>query len=218
MTDQQPGPDHTAAPQYPAPDPTAAAQHPDPATGAQHPDPATGAQQPTTADHVVVPQQAPGPAVPPGFVPGDAPAPSGGSAPGPLAAYRVPLVAAGGVLALLLAVVAGTAIYQAVREDSGITACKAMAGEGDGAKALDDGDDELSEAEYQKLRKQFADSDHEKIREHGTGLVDIVWEVSRMKEGEEAGALAYLGPMSTHMTGLKTACANEGIQIDLNGD
>ncbi|MFI6820571.1 hypothetical protein ACIBJE_06395 [Micromonospora sp. NPDC050187] len=200
MTDQQPGPDHTVAPPQPGPDHTSASPQPGP-------------------DHGVVPQQAPGPAMPPGFVPTDGAVPPGGSAPGPLAAYRVPLVAAGAVLALLLAGVAGTAIYQAVKEDSGITACKAMASGGEGNKAFDDdGDDELSEAEYQELRKQFADSDHEKIREHGTALVDIVWEVSRMKGDEAAGALAYLGPMSTHMAGLKTACANEGIQVQLSGD
>ncbi|MFE0589149.1 hypothetical protein [Micromonospora echinospora] len=198
MTDQQPGPDQASAPPQPGPDHTVAPQ----------PD----------ADQSVVAQQAPGPAMPPGFVPTDGPFPPGGSAPGPLAAYRVPLVAAGAVVALLLAGVVGTAIYQAVKEDSGITACKAMAAGSEGKETLGDGDDELSEAEYRELREQFADSDHEKIREHGTALVDIVWEVSRMKGDEAAGALAYIGPMSTHMTGLKTACANEGIQIDLSGD
>ncbi|GLY20943.1 hypothetical protein [Micromonospora sp. NBRC 101691] len=196
MTDQQPGPDQASAPPQPGPDHTVAPQ----------PD----------ADHGVVPQQAPGPAMPPGFVPTDGPFPPGGPAPGPLAAYRVPLVAAGAVVALLLAGVVGTAIYQAVKEDSGITACKAMAAGSEGKETLGDGDDELSEAEYRELREQFADSDHEKIREHGTALVDIVWEVSRMKGDEAAGALAYIGPMSTHMTGLKTACANEGVQINLN--
>ncbi|XTZ18516.1 hypothetical protein ACQSSU_14665 [Micromonospora echinospora] len=209
MTDQQPGPDHTSTPP-PGPDHAVAPQQ----SGSDH----GVVPQQTGPDHGVVPQQAPGPAMPPGFVPTDGPFPPGGPAPGPLAPYRVPLVAAGAVLALLLAGVAGTAIYQAVKEDSGITACKAMASGGEGNKAFDDGDDELSEAEYRELREQFADSDHEKIREHGTALVDIVWEVSRMKGDEAAGALAYLGPMSTHMTGLKTACANEGIQIDLSGD
>ncbi|MFI6228836.1 hypothetical protein ACIBCR_16155 [Micromonospora echinospora] len=195
MTDQQPGPDHSVEAQQPGPDHPAVPQQP---------------------DHPAVPQQAPGPAGPPGFVPVEGQTPSGGFTLGPLAPYRVPLVAAGAVLALLLAGVAGTAIYQAVKEDPGITACKAMASGGEGEKAFDDGDDELSEAEYRELREQFADSDHEKIREHGTALVDIVWEVSRMKGDEAAGALAYIGPMSTHMAGLKTACANEGVQIDLN--
>lgn len=55
-------------------------------------------------------------------------------------------------------------------------------------------------------------------RDDGTALVDVVWEVSKLKEGEEMGALAFLGPMSTHMMGLKTACANEGVMVDFNTD
>ncbi|BCL13282.1 hypothetical protein [Micromonospora sagamiensis] len=209
MTDPQPGPDPTVTS-----GPDHAAVPPQPAG----PDQAAVPPQPAGPDHAAVPPQATGPAVPSGFVPADGAASFGEPAPGPLAAYRVPLVAAGAVLGLLLAVVAGTGIYQAVKEDSGITACKAMAAGGEGENPVDDGDDELSEAEYKELREQFADSDHEKIREHGTALVDIVWEVSKMEGDEAAGALAYIGPMSTHMAGLKTACANEGIQVNLSGD
>ncbi|SCL22463.1 hypothetical protein [Micromonospora inyonensis] len=221
MTDQQPGPDptvtsgpdHAAVPPQPAgPD------HVGPPSQPAGPDHVGSPPQPAGSDQAAVPPQPTHPEVPPGFVPADGAAPFGEPAPGPLAAYRVPLVAAGAVLGLLLAVVAGTGIYQAVKEDSGITACKAMAAGGEGEKPVDEGDDELSEAEYKKLREQFADSDHEKIREHGTALIDIVWEVSKMEGDEAAGALAYIGPMSTHMAGLKTACANEGIQVNLSGD
>ncbi|MGW0150825.1 hypothetical protein ACWDVU_35185, partial [Streptomyces sp. NPDC003333] len=60
------------------------------------------------------------------------------------------------------------------------------------------------------------DSRHEKLREHGTALVDIVWQVSNLPEGEEMGALAFIGPMGTHVAGLQTACADQGVIVNLN--
>lgn len=36
-----------------------------------------------------------------------------------------------------------------------------------------------------------------------------------MKDDESRGGLAYLGPMGTHLTGLKAACANQGVHIEL---
>lgn len=134
-----------------------------------------------------------------------------------LTTYRAPLLAFVAVVGALLLAVAGTAVYQAVREDPGITACRSLA-DMTARERQGEGGAELTESRYRELREQFAASEHDRIREHGTALVDIAWEVSRMKGSGSLGALAYLGPMGTHISGLKTACANEGVHIDFSGD
>ncbi|AEB42647.1 hypothetical protein VAB18032_07635 [Micromonospora maris AB-18-032] len=121
---------------------------------------------------------------------------------------------------MLLIGVVGYAVWDRyVREDSGVAACKAMS-EGrqpDGSE--DAGEDaKLTEAQYREARKVFEDSRHEKIREHGTALMDIVWQVDQMNDDEALGALAFMGPLGTHMTGLQTACADQGVILNLNQD
>ncbi|MFC8848727.1 MULTISPECIES: hypothetical protein [unclassified Micromonospora] len=133
--------------------------------------------------------------------------------------YLVAALAAIGVIAV------GTIGYVVwdgyIKEDSGLAVCKAIR---DGknmdgtSKASDAGDDKLTEAEYREARALFEDSRHEDIREHGTALIDIVWQVSKLPDGEGMGALAFVGPMGTHMSGLQTACADQGVIIDLNSD
>ncbi|MEV4808695.1 hypothetical protein [Micromonospora avicenniae] len=131
---------------------------------------------------------------------------------------RKPLVVglAAGAAVLVLAV-AGLAVYEGfIKEDSGVAACKAMR---DGQKIVGDddaGDDKLTEAEYREVRGQFEDSRHDDIKEHGTALVDIAWQVSNLPKDQEMGALAFLGPMGTHISGLQTACANQGVIVNLN--
>lgn len=105
-----------------------------------------------------------------------------------------------------------------IKEDSGVAACRAMSEDKqmDGSpKDSDAGDDKLSEAEYREARKIFEDSRHDKIREHGTALMDLLWQVQEMSE-DDAGSLAFIGPMGTHVSGLQTACADKGFIIKLN--
>ncbi|WP_148272183.1 hypothetical protein [Micromonospora maris] len=152
----------------------------------------------------------------PSMAPPTGPAPTGGTKDS-----RVRLIAAGAaVLSVLLIGVVGYAVWDRyVREDSGVAACKAMS-EGrqpDGSE--DAGEDaKLTEAQYREARKVFEDSRHEKIREHGTALMDIVWQVDQMNDDEALGALAFMGPLGTHMTGLQTACADQGVILNLNQD
>ncbi|MFI7609253.1 hypothetical protein ACIBTV_29650 [Micromonospora sp. NPDC049366] len=134
---------------------------------------------------------------------------------------RKPLiVAAAAAAGILLLVVAGLAVYDGfIKEDSGIAMCKAMRdGKNiDGSTDATD-DDKMTEAEYLEARELFEDSRHEKIREHGTALIDIAWQITQMPDADSGGALAFIGPMGTHVSGLQTACADQGIIVNLNSD
>lgn len=105
-------------------------------------------------------------------------------------------------------------------KDSGIAACEELAA--DGNKGLTGGksttDETMTEAQYRELRKVFAESRYDDIKDHGTKLIDVIWQVSQTtKGGDDAamGALAYLGPLTTHMSGLQSACADQGIIVNL---
>ncbi|RLP93195.1 hypothetical protein [Micromonospora sp. CV4] len=139
-------------------------------------------------------------------------------APPPAASSKPLLFAVGGFLAVLALLAGGYAVYDGfIKEDSGVAACKAMRdGKEIDGTARGSGDDKPTEAEYRKVREQFEDSRHEKIREHGTALIDIAWQVSNLPEEQEMGALAFMGPLTTHMSGLQTACADQGVIVDLN--
>ncbi|MEH0939117.1 hypothetical protein [Micromonospora psammae] len=128
------------------------------------------------------------------------------------------IVAAAAVFAVLVLAVGGYAVWDRfIKEDTGVAACKAMRdGKNvDGSTEAND-DDKMTEAEYREARKLFEDSRHEDIRKHGTALIDVAWQVSSLDEGEEMGALAFMGPLSTHMSGLQTACADQGVIVNLN--
>ncbi|WP_327643682.1 hypothetical protein [Micromonospora zamorensis] len=141
--------------------------------------------------------------------------------PPPVKSSRTPLIVAGAAFITVLVLgVGGWAVYDRfIKEDPGIAACKAMAADKniDGSPKTSGEDDKLTEAEYREARKIFEDSRYEKIREHGTALMDIAWQVDQMPDGENGGALALLGPMGTHVSGLQTACADEGYIVKLDG-
>ncbi|GGM58107.1 hypothetical protein GCM10011608_48830 [Micromonospora sonchi] len=149
------------------------------------------------------------------------PPPTSSAASGGAKDNRVRLIAAGAaVLAVLVIGVVGYTVWDTfVREDSGVAACKAMS-EGRQPDGSDDAgeDAKLTEAQYREARKVFEDSRHEKIREHGTALMDIVWQVDQLDDEEALGALAFMGPLGTHMSGLQTACADQGVIVNLNKD
>ncbi|WP_204036387.1 hypothetical protein [Micromonospora qiuiae] len=134
---------------------------------------------------------------------------------------RKPIIVAVLAAVAVLAVGAiGYAVWDGfIREDPGVAACKAMADgkQADGSAKTSD-DDKLTEAEYREVRKVFEDSRHDKIREHGTALMDIVWQVDQLPEDQEFGALAFLAPMGTHISGLQTACADQGVIVNLSQD
>lgn len=127
-----------------------------------------------------------------------------------------PWIAAGAVLAVLALAAVGYGAWDLLKPDPGIAACEAMAGKrGPLGDANSDGNDKLSESEYLKLREVFADSKHADIRAAGTKLVDVLWQVSQIPEGQELGAIAYVGQVTGAMTELTGACANHGIVVKI---
>lgn len=120
------------------------------------------------------------------------------------------------VATLVVAAGTGVAAYLTFfQEDSGVAACRNMAESQANPAASDGSEVEITEEEYREVRSMFADSKHEQLREHGTALIDILWELSKIDDEDGMATLAFLGPLSTHTMGLKTACANEGIFVDL---
>ncbi len=127
-------------------------------------------------------------------------------------------------IALVAALVfAGSGVYflydrNMILKDSGFAACEAMA---KGEKVAGNSGGKLSEADYKKARGVFADSRYDDIRDHGTKLIDVVWQMQQATTGKpEDGfaALAYLQPLSTHMAGLTSACADLGFTVKLTPD
>ncbi|MFF3869095.1 hypothetical protein [Micromonospora sp. NPDC001898] len=134
--------------------------------------------------------------------------------------YRPLIVVAAATVGVLAIGTIGYVVWDGyIKEDSGVAACKAMRDGKSPDGSADVGDDEkLTEAQYREAREVFEDSRHEKIREHGTALMDVAWQVNQLPKGQEMGALAYMGPLTTHMSGLQTACADQGVIVDLNKD
>ncbi|HEX5541645.1 MAG TPA: hypothetical protein VFX60_08775 [Micromonospora sp.] len=45
----------------------------------------------------------------------------------------------------------------------------------------------------------------------GTAVdADLIWQMTQIPEGEEAGARVFIGQLTEHITGLQTACADPG--------
>jgi hypothetical protein len=139
--------------------------------------------------------------------------------PAPAKKARWPwLVLAAAVLVL------GGGVYTAydknlIFKDSGIKACEGLR---DGSKTVAGTDkasnQKMTEAQYRQARKVFEDSRYDDIRDHGTKLMDVVWQMSQTLDGKEEdqmGALIYLQPLTQQMTGLQSACADQGIIINL---
>ncbi|MGK5520844.1 hypothetical protein ACSNN9_15995 [Micromonospora sp. URMC 107] len=149
------------------------------------------------------------------------PAPEFGQQPPPAPpakSFKPLIVAVGGAVAALMLVTAAYAVYDGyIKEDSGVAACKALRDGKNADGSEDAGEDaKMTEAQYREAREVFEDSRHEKIREHGTALMDLAWQINQLPKGEELGALAYIGPMGTHMSGLQTACADQGVIVNLS--
>jgi hypothetical protein len=117
-------------------------------------------------------------------------------------------------LSLVLLAGGGWLVYDRVlREDSGVAACRTLAGT-ERNKSGDAADDNLTRDEYVSMRKVFADSRYRDLREHGTKLMDVLWQVSQLGTDDEV-AMSYLQPLTEHLSGLQSACADHGVIIDL---
>lgn len=95
--------------------------------------------------------------------------------------------------------------------DSGVAACKAIS---EGAKPIQPGEgDEFTQDDYREFRQVFADSRYSAIRDNGVKLIDNAWQIRSIPEGEEMGALAYVGALTSAYAGLSGGCAEVGYPI-----
>lgn len=122
---------------------------------------------------------------------------------------------------LLLASGTWYAYEYRIKKDSGIAACEAFRDQGKvaGASAESPTGDKLTEAEYRKLRKVFEDSRHDDIREKGTKLMDVLWQVTQLGDNPGLEALPFVGQMMDAVSDMQTACANHGVIVvfDMGG-
>jgi hypothetical protein len=113
------------------------------------------------------------------------------------------------VLGAALAFLAG-ALWTAydhdlIVKDSGVQACEDLRDNRAGY------DRPMTERDYLALRNTFEDSRYDDIREHGTQLVDVAWQVSRQSGDEQV-----VEALAEHATGLRSACADQGIIVNLS--
>jgi hypothetical protein len=102
-------------------------------------------------------------------------------------------------------------------KDSGVEACEAMAAGDQTFTGDQQSETPMDDARYRELRAVFEESRHDDIKDHGTKLMDVVWQVSQLTRGGDAGmeVLTYMQPLTTHMTGLQSACADQGVIVTL---
>lgn len=97
-----------------------------------------------------------------------------------------------------------------IGRDSGLAACESIAaGGGVGPESKSE---TMTKAEYQQLRDVFAGSRYQPIRDHGTKLMDLAWQMQSLTASDQnaLAALPLVQPMTEAYTGLATACADHG--------
>jgi hypothetical protein len=163
--------------------------------------------------------------VPGGYIPSASPfaqPPSYPPPPAPPSHKRIPtvLLVVLAALALVILTVAGVVVRSqnllpagvpVLGMDSGVAVCKAIHEKKKPAPATVG--DELTQVEYREFRQVFADSRYPAIRDNGVKLIDNVWQIQAIPEGEEMGALAYVGALTSAYAGLSGGCAEVGYAI-----
>lgn len=96
-------------------------------------------------------------------------------------------------------------------QDSGYAACRAIAS---GGKPIEStGSQPMTQDQYRQARSVFADSRYEAVRINGVKLIDLAYQISLIPEGEEMGALAYIGGLTDAYAGLSGGCADLGFTL-----
>lgn len=99
-------------------------------------------------------------------------------------------------------------------KDSGLAACEAIR---DRKSQIAKKDEKVTQADYQKLRKVFADSRYADIRDSGTKFTDLIWQFQGMHPESDLGdlglALAAVGQLMQQYSSLSGACAAHGVVI-----
>ncbi len=116
--------------------------------------------------------------------------------------------------AIILAAAASLVGYKLISdrlvEDPGVKVCKQVR---ENLQLPDDerDTDPITEQEYQQIRDLLQDTRHDKIRTHGTKLLDLTWQLQQF--GPEPGleALPLVQPFWDAYTGFSGACADQGV-------
>ena len=105
-------------------------------------------------------------------------------------------------------------------KDSGIEACEGFRDgkKTEGAPVDAKAGERMTEAQYLELREFFQDSRHDDLRQAGTKLVDVMWQVMQLGTDPGIEALPLVGQMATAATNMQGACANHGIVINILKD
>lgn len=119
-----------------------------------------------------------------------------------------------GLAMVLTALVIGAGLFFTFTgQDSGVAACQAIAeGKAADGSAVTAGAT-MSEAEYRKVRAVFADSVHPGIRDNGTKVIDLAWQIQQNPDA----ALLVASDLTRAYTGLAGACAEQGYVIPALG-
>jgi hypothetical protein len=188
-------------------------QQPEPHQPAQPPQWPTAQQTPTGYAHQQPPVQYPTPP----------------SQSVPQAPKRRPtgLIIAGAVAVVLVMAGVGVGVF-ALRgvgpfKDSGVAMCEQMRdSQAKGTQAKIPGstssDGKWDIDTYHKVRKQFADSRYTDLRDAGTKLIDLAWQLFGMtsnsnSDGALGAALMMGGQIMQDYSSLAGACANHGVDI-----
>jgi hypothetical protein len=137
--------------------------------------------------------------------------PPGGHYRKPRASRRGPLIVVAVVLALVTVGVASHTVRVMMGQDSGVGACQAIS---EGRQATGEpatSGAAMTQEEYRRTREVFADSRVPGIRDNGTMLMDLAWQVQSM--GDDGGALLLAGRMAQAYSELAGACAEQGYAI-----
>lgn len=95
--------------------------------------------------------------------------------------------------------------------DSGVAACEDLRN----GKAESNGSKTFTEQQYREIRDKFAGSDDVDLREQGTRLMDLVWQVSQLDD-VQTQAWPYLPQLMERTAGVRSACADHGIILPSN--
>ncbi|GIE95561.1 hypothetical protein Ari01nite_30260 [Paractinoplanes rishiriensis] len=89
---------------------------------------------------------------------------------------------------MVLGIGGGAIAYGRLGQDSGVAACAAIR---DSRFSQSSGSaEDMTVEQHRQVRELFADSGNDEIREHGTKLVDLIWQVQQMGDDAGLGALA----------------------------
>lgn len=125
----------------------------------------------------------------------------------------VVLIVAGTVLQNSDVVPAGVPL---IGKDSGIAACEAIASQS-GPIASQKSGQQMTEAEYRRLRSVFDESRYPEIGEPGIRVVDLAWQIQGMGEDAGLALLPMVGPLTESYGALTGGCAQHGITIPTLG-